>query len=57
MTVVCDVYFNISMNIIEEKTFKINSFTFIYASSVILISLPVMMGVPAKGTRLNLNKA
>ena len=30
MTVVSDVYFNVLMNIIEEVTFQINCFTFIF---------------------------
>ena len=30
MTVVSDVYFNVSMKIVEELTFQINSFTFMF---------------------------
>ena len=46
MTVVSDVYFNVSMKIIEEITFQINYFTFFVKDVVIrhrgrLSTLPI----------------
>ena len=42
--VVSDFYFNVWMKIIEEKTFQINSFTFIFLRKEVVTSNDIIAG-------------